>query len=361
MLYADKKGTPLYESIKHTIGVDGKYGRHYSFLKAIGAFFGTYVDTNIKATYKIDLDQVFDQDRTKAYTGGYALEKLVNNKLGAYAVDRHGNKVKLGMVAGYLINDVDIDKSMYEPDVAMPSDDFNTEQYIFNSGRPQYISSVAEMLGKEQSDKEATTRYHITGGMNGVLVEDLITFKPFTPSFITRAEDQAFMLSIVNKEVDGTYLRCYHQHGFFMRHDKGTFLAEDLKHFEVPKKVGDYERILLFSHYAKDILGSYDKIKDEIQPFTASFVTNHPYTTILFRAIFAAYELANKNLNDGYIFLDSITSRLPEIMANIDNGTYKEQFDKEKMAWDHYYGSLKEVKLDGEVVNNFINKINYKK
>ena len=42
-------------------GVDGEYGRHYSFLKAIAAFWQIVMEPEIKATFKIDLDQVFPQ------------------------------------------------------------------------------------------------------------------------------------------------------------------------------------------------------------------------------------------------------------------------------------------------------------
>ena len=41
------------------IGVDGQYGRHYSFLKAVAAFWKVFVEPRVKATFKIDLDQVF--------------------------------------------------------------------------------------------------------------------------------------------------------------------------------------------------------------------------------------------------------------------------------------------------------------
>lgn len=359
MLYKDKLGEAELIRMKEIIGVDGKYGRHYSFLKGIAPFFSKFIDSRIKLTFKIDLDQVFDQKKIKAYTGSYALEKFKNKKLGATAVDSQGKKVRLGMIAGYLINDVDIHKSMYEPDVPVPNSSLTTEQYIFNSSRPQYISTVAEMLNEEEKEDKASLRYHITGGMNGVLVEDLIKYKPFTPSFITRAEDQAFMLEIINKPVDNTYLRCYHQKGLFMRHDKGTFLQEDLKKFEMPKKVGDFERILLFSHYAKDILCDYEGIKKEIAPFTASFITNIPFTVVLFRIIFAAYDLSKANIEDAKLFLDQAMYRIPEIIQNIEKGTYVEIYKNEKRCWETYYNSLNENKISEKHLREFEQIIKY--
>ncbi|MFH0751639.1 MAG: hypothetical protein V2B17_07365, partial [Chloroflexota bacterium] len=43
------------------VGVDGEYGRHYSFLKAIAALWHVAIDPAVRATFKIDLDQVFPQ------------------------------------------------------------------------------------------------------------------------------------------------------------------------------------------------------------------------------------------------------------------------------------------------------------
>ena len=45
--------------LKEIIGVDGRYGRHYSFLKAIAAFWHVFIDRRKRATFKIDLDQAF--------------------------------------------------------------------------------------------------------------------------------------------------------------------------------------------------------------------------------------------------------------------------------------------------------------
>ena len=54
------------------LGVDGDYGRHYSFLKAIAAFWQVFVDGRVRATFKIDLDQVFPQKALLEQTGATA-------------------------------------------------------------------------------------------------------------------------------------------------------------------------------------------------------------------------------------------------------------------------------------------------
>ena len=48
--------------MREVFGVDGAYGRHYTFLKAIAALWQVLIDPGVRGTFKIDLDQVFPQD-----------------------------------------------------------------------------------------------------------------------------------------------------------------------------------------------------------------------------------------------------------------------------------------------------------
>jgi len=50
------------DPIRRVFGVDGEYGRHYSFLKAISAFWQVLVDPVVKGSFKLDMDQVFDEE-----------------------------------------------------------------------------------------------------------------------------------------------------------------------------------------------------------------------------------------------------------------------------------------------------------
>ncbi len=59
-------------------GVDGEYGRHYSFLKAIAAFWQVLIDPSKRGTFKIDLDQVFPEEELKKETGKCAFEHFRN-------------------------------------------------------------------------------------------------------------------------------------------------------------------------------------------------------------------------------------------------------------------------------------------
>ena len=334
-----------YNNIKETIGVQGKYGRHYSFLKAVAAFWKYYVDSNIKATFKIYLDQVFDQTALKKYTGKYAFENFKDDLWGAAGTDSNGEKVRLGMIAGSLVNDYDIDKSLFVPDVKKPdSAEITYDKFIFNSQKPQYISTIAEMGTRYKRGGNPIIRYHVTGGTNGILVEDLIRYKPFTPGFIGRAEDQAFILSIIDKKVDGKFLRYYHNDSLVMRHDKHSLVKRTIEKSETSKMVGDYERILLFSYYVDKILNRYDYIKEELFPFTACFISKIPYLIIYFRALLKAYSLAEENDTDAEEFLLNLADRLNNVIEHMDNEYYYKQYLKEKQAWEEFYNHFDEYK-----------------
>ena len=124
-------------------GVDGEYGRHYSFLKAMAAFWNVFIDPRIKATFKIDLDQVFPQQILVEQTGASAFEHFMTSLWGAHGTDFRGKPVELGMIAGALVNQSDIDKSLFTADVPFPDRSLSPEEHIFFSTLPQAISTEA--------------------------------------------------------------------------------------------------------------------------------------------------------------------------------------------------------------------------
>jgi len=85
-------------------GVDGEYARHYSFLKAIAAFWSIFIQPEIRATFKIDLDQVFPQKKLVEQSGASAFEHLKTPLWGAHSLDSDGQSLELGMIAGALVN-----------------------------------------------------------------------------------------------------------------------------------------------------------------------------------------------------------------------------------------------------------------
>ena len=75
--FGERDSSALYE----IFGVDGNYGRHYSFLKAVSAFWNVMIEPEIKGTFKIDLDQVFAQEELIRETGRSALEQKPDRDL----------------------------------------------------------------------------------------------------------------------------------------------------------------------------------------------------------------------------------------------------------------------------------------
>ena len=87
------------------MGVNGNYGRHYTFLKYILLIWNKIVDKDVRYSFKIDLDQVFDQEILLKTTGFSIFEIFKNQKnWGGTAIDYEGRKVDLGLLAGALVN-----------------------------------------------------------------------------------------------------------------------------------------------------------------------------------------------------------------------------------------------------------------
>jgi hypothetical protein len=344
------------DMIKEVFGVEGMYGRHYSFLKAVLPLWNQIMDEDIKAVFKIDLDQVFPQDNLLKETGSYAFEKFKSALWGAKGIDHLGNEVELGMIAGSLVNENDIHKSIYEPDVAVFGEEKKLDENIFRSQKPQYISTIAEMSTRYKNEDDCIMRYHVTGGTNGILLNTLKKYRPFTPTFIGRAEDQAYLLSVIFDDSKSSYLRYLHCDGLIMRHDKENFAGESIKRAKISKMVGDYERILLFSNYSNKVLGKFNEIKEELAPFTSSFMSEYPNSVVYFRAIFKAIDLANENPDEALDFLMNLSSRLTVTLNNIDENYYLNKYNSEKVSWNLFYDILEDKKYDTNKIKNIILK-----
>lgn len=321
------------DDLKGVFGVNGAYGRHYTFLKAVAPLWQKAVNPNLKATFKIDLDQVFVQSMLIAETGKSFFELVVQSNWGATAVDASGHRVKLGMLAGGLVNESDAERGLFTPDVNLPSgNDYAIFEQLFCARWSQAISTQEEIVSK-RSDIQ---RVHVTGGTNGILIESLYTFRPFTPTFIHRAEDQAFILSALAHSVDGTRLVYSHQPGLIMRHDKDAFAGRAMQVAESGKALGDIERVLLFSHYAKHHPLGVTALKQTLYPFTGTFISQTPVTLALVRFL-----LEGSSKNSGY--LDSGALRLANCLDYCENSLQQEIHSNEK-GWNEYYDTLADTK-----------------
>ena len=346
--------------IKEIFGVDGEYGRHYSFLKAIALFWNVMIDDKVRATFKIDLDQVFPQDELLSETGNSAFEHFKTDLWGAQGVDSSGSPVELGMIAGALVNDCDIESGVCTPDVSFPAKKLSPDEYVFFSQLPQALSTEAEMMtiyGEESGidgKKECIERIHVTGGTNGIFIESLNRHRSFTPSFIGRAEDQAYILStLFNIRERLAYV---HKDGLIMRHDKESFAQEAIKSAHVSKLIGDYIRILYFSAYGRIISDDLKQVKDLVDPFTGCFISYIPKTVVYLRFALKAMSLFNEGKAEEAV--EFVCSGAKRISAAIDFSTgtvsrLKEQYQNERRKWKLFYDTMSAIEDGIKAENQF--------
>ena len=265
---------PNKDQTNNIMGVNGNYGRHFTFLKYILLVWNKFVDSNMRYSFKIDLDQIFDQEVLLKTTSYSIFEIFKNQKYwGGTANDPDGNKVDLGLLAGALVNKKDISQDLFTPDVKRPvnKDLFSklSSKKIFCSEWPQSISTETELMYRSDDIQ----RVHVTGGTTGITLDSLKKWAPFTPSFINRAEDQAFVISTIQ---ENGYLTHCHGKDLIMRHDKHAFATKSIEMSKFGKEIGNLERILLFSYLANEHELGYDKLKHRLWPFTSSFLSKYP-------------------------------------------------------------------------------------
>ena len=327
-------------------GVDGRYGRHYSFLKAIAPLWNILVDPEIKGTFKIDLDQVFPQVELVEQTGASAFEHLQTPLWGATGQDADGQPIELGMIAGALVNQKDIHQGVFTPDVKFPQGGLKPDEYVFFSKLPQALSTEAEMMTRYETgdvpdgSQTCLQRIHVTGGTNGVLVDSLRRFQTFTPSFIGRAEDQAYILSSLNQPDRLGYA---HASGLIMRHDKEGFAQEAIAMAKVGKQIGDYVRILMFSAYAQALPQAMSQIKAMTEPFTGCFISQLPQTVALLRFTLKVATLFHEQKSpEALEFIRTGVPQLREALAFIqgDPSELAQTYERELQGWQLFYQSL---------------------
>ncbi len=328
------------------IGVDGEYGRHYSFLKALPALWAVAVDSNIKATFKIDLDQVFPQELLCAETGKSAFEHLATPLWGARGRDAEGRDVELGMIAGALVNEKDIAAGLFTPDIPWPDGNPKGDDLLFYKQIPMALSTRAELMTRYGPSEEldgistAIHRIHVTGGTNGIRIDALRRYRPFTPSFIGRAEDQGYLLSVLFDAPHGAVLRYSHAAGLIMRHDKEAFAQSTVKAGKIGSYIGDIVRLFVFSTYANFLPWGEKKTKKLVDPFTGCFITPIPRTLALLRLSLCL--LSDKTLDERRKILDLANKRIPQWLSNCadKSALLEETWQMERKGWNRYYDLL---------------------
>jgi hypothetical protein len=348
--------------IRTVFGVDGPYGRHYSFLKAIAALWHVAVDGAIRATFKIDLDQVFPQPELRKESGRSAFEHFTTPLWGAAGRDTEGRQVELGMIAGALVNEADIANSLFTPDIPWPRENPSGEDLLFFKQLPMAISTRAEMMTRYNgaivhggpSDgalldghDACLTRVHVTGGTNGILVDHLRRYRPFTPGFIGRAEDQAYLVSVLFRDRE-PLLRYLHADGLIMRHDKHAFAGQAIAAAKDGTYVGDLVRTLYFSWYAQAALGSIDRVKRVLDPFTGCFITRTPHTNVTLRLLLHLLGIVagGESARAGALLrlaAEQLSSRGGNLLGRDEVGS---RYREERECWHEYYDAVDRVEND---------------
>ncbi|WP_319415829.1 hypothetical protein [Marispirochaeta aestuarii] len=333
--------------LREVFGVDGEYGRHYSFLKAFPALWSVLLDPDIRGTFKIDLDQVFPQQELIAETGKSAFELFTSPLWGAYGRDFQGKECELGMIAGALVNEGDIRRGLFTPDIPWPESTPTGEDLFFFKQRPMAVSTRAEMMtrygeeGMPDGTDSAIERFHVTGGTNGILLESLRRHRPFTPGFVGRAEDQAYILSTFTAE-GPPRLGYLHQPGLIMRHDKEAFASQAVTAGKAGSYVGDLVRTLVFSDYASFLQGGQKMTKAMVDPFTGCFISAAPAISAGLRLALHLVDTSKGSPGARKEVLELAARRLPEILKRKrgPRGELARRWQRERRAWNLYYDLL---------------------
>jgi hypothetical protein len=340
------------DSISRYFGVDGKYGRHYNFLKAVNVLWKMTMNPQLKGTFKIDLDQVFPQEELIKNTDKSAFEHFQSPLWGAIAIDHKGRIVNLSMIAGALVNESDIKKSLFTPDVSFPTLEAPLNDLVFFKHLSMALSTRSELMtryvpgSKLDGINKAISRIHVTGGTNGILIDALMKYRPFTPSFIGRAEDQAYILSVLNESEP--LLRYYHEDGLVMRHDKEAFAGESIKASKDGTYIADIMRILYYSYYARLLPGGVKVIKEETYPFTGSYITEYPFTLSYMRFVYKLLEMYEEDLTERADNMMKLgQTRIQQLIQKLsENNILKAEYEEEKTQWCLFYENIETLITD---------------
>lgn len=330
-------------------GVRGPYGRHHSFGKAIAALWHVLIEPEVVATFKTDLDHSWPQEELVAETGSSLLEHFVFPLWGGAGVDAHGRKLELGGFAAALVNEADIGEGLFTIDVPFPDRSPEADELVFFSALPQALSTLAEASTRYGIDgpdgvTTALERVHVHAGTVGILVDSLRRHRPFTPSFIGRAEDQAYILSTLG-EADPRLAHVHHREQI-QRHDKKAFAGASIEAARLGTWIGDYERLLLFSEMARHLGEGLDEVKAAAGPFTGGFISRIPVTVTFLRLALKAASLAARGEGgEADELLRMAAERLGGTLAFVEGepSELAERLRAERAGWDLFYETLDEL------------------
>ncbi len=334
-------------------GVEGYYAMHYNFLKAFGSL-AKFMNPRVKAVIKIDTDQSFPAERFYRETGSCWLEAFTLPTLGALARDQNERDIYLGCFAGSLTNLNElVDKDdLFLPDISIPDVPESIpegEAGVFYQGLLQSLITRGEAFPPEVQwralkvlNEYPYMRTFVTGGTTGFLIEALERYAPFVDAHVHRAEDQAFLLSVLFDQDDGNLLRYLYFPGLHMIHEKESFASESIKIAEPYKKIYDLERIWNFSHLARalcEIKGwDFEDVRKTLNFFTASFIQPFPGLLALTRFVLSVAGKGGRNRED-IIYQKEGLKRLSKIAFSQERyyRDTKTRVANQIKAWRFYY------------------------
>ncbi|MCK4389945.1 MAG: hypothetical protein KAV83_06890 [Desulfobacterales bacterium] len=334
-------------------GVEGYYAMHYNFLKAFGSL-AKFMNPGVKAVIKIDTDQSFPSERFYRETGSCWLETFTLPTLGGLARDQNERDIYLGCFAGSLTNLNElIDKDdLFLPDISMPSVPESIpegEAGVFYQRLLQSLITRGEAFPPEVQwralkilNEYPYMRTFVTGGTTGFLIEALERYAPFVDARVHRAEDQAFLLSVLFDQYDGNFLRYLYFPGLHMIHEKQAFISESIKRAEPYKKIYDLERIWNFSYLARvlcEIKGwNFEDVRKTLNFFSASFIQHFPGLLALTRFVLSVAGKEGRNRED-IIYQKEGLRRLSKIAFSQEQyyRDTKTRVGKQIKAWRFYY------------------------
>jgi len=212
------------------------------------------------------------------------------------------------------------------------------------------------MPGMPDGRTDCLSRVHVTGGTVGIRVDSLRLHRPFTLSCIGRAEDQAYLLSVLFGD-RSSLLRYVHASGLVMRHDKQAFAGEAIRAAAAGKAAGDLERMLLFSGYARALPGTAAEVRSALDPFTGCFVLPLPWTVSLLCLALKVLSLEEKAGDAGGSGGEDLLRVGAERLSNLlqlfgqDPDWLHGTYQQEKKAWGAYYDILARVEEENRKGN----------
>lgn len=334
--------------------VEGNYSNHFNALKYMQLIFEK--GFNIKAGFKLDTDEGINSENLYSVTSRTWFQTLCNKSIGNIAKAGNGKKFKLSFIIGEYVNNIDIMKTgyknaLFESDVKPPST-YNNNMIFFNKGFAHakatsiYNKFSKYKFEKNNSEFDSNSISHpvVKGGGYGIENSGLKKYTPFCPSFITRAEDQAFYYSGFSKGIRGIFIETlritHYKEKYSHSEEKTTF----------DRLIEDIHRLILFSE-----IGKFLNNKNYLDPLPGVFISNMAFCQSFITIVYNTFLLILKNqYENGEYLLYNGVERLLYLHKFLQTNNIKNIYKKEEMHWQDFVKTVE--KLDPDSVKSFLEK-----